>query len=154
MGDKGKGKGQKCKICGKDNHETADCRDKAPVCQGHYKNDCKTPNCQKYHPAVCSFWQAGTCQKTNFMFLHRNSNWTKPKPAAPAPYEKARPDSPAPITYTKAQKKEYKAAQKAEEEKATAKKEKRKASKARKKAATGAVATTVTTADGISPLNR
>ncbi len=143
----------KCKVCGKTNHTTADCKNKAPVCQGHYKNDCKTPNCQKYHPAVCSFWQAGTCQKTNCMFLHRNSNWTKPKPAAPAPYEKARPDSPAPITYTRAQKKEYKVAQKAEEEKAAAKREKnaekRKASRARKKAGGAAVAI----ADGTSPLN-
>jgi len=158
--EKGKGKGRsesqdsnrdKCKVCGKTNHTTADCKNKAPVCQGHYKVDCTTPNCQKYHPGVCTFWKAGTCQKPSCIFLHRNSTWTKSRTAAPAPYETPRADSPAPLT--RAQKKQEEAAQKAKEEKAAANKERRAASKARKKAATGAVAIAVPTTDGMSPLN-
>ena len=141
-----KGKGKKCKICGRENHVTADCRDKPPVCQGHYKTDCKTPNCKKYHPPVCFYWEKGTCQKADCLFLHRTTKWVNAKPAAPAPFEKARPDSPAP---TKAQ-------QEAKEKKAAANKEKHAAAKARKKAATGAVAIAMTdaTPDGASPLNR
>ena len=158
---KGKGKGKNdtprpCKTCGKTNHKTADCKQNRPKCEQHYKSGCKTVGCQKWHPPVCSFWERNACIKTakDCVFLFRKSNWTKPKSASPAPnapYEKARPDSPGPPKYIKAQKKEYKAAQKAEAEKAAAKKEKAAAKKA-KKGKVGAVAV-LGQADGMSPLD-
>ncbi len=165
--NKGKGKGKRsssdgkprpCKTCGNTGHKTADCKDNAPKCVAHYKSDCTTSGCQKWHPPVCLFWEKGTCTKTahDCIFLHRTTTWSKPRNASPASnttYEKPRADSPSP-QYTTAQKKEYKAAIKAEEEIAAAKKEKRKASKARKKAAgIGAVAVTASSHDGLSPLN-
>ena len=84
--------------------------------------------------------------KSGLLVFAQSHEVDQTKPAAPAPFEKARPDSPAP---TKAQ-------QKAAEEKAAANKAKREAAKAKKKAATGAVAINMAdaTPDGASPLNR